>query len=190
MPDVVNDALGMAQFVTTHLSENKAVSYLLAIEGISFEQWKTAKDLLPNADRTARQTKEKTIKDIVQVFQSEETNIRYWIDNYTLIPGFQIQALELASFAAASLYSVSTVSSRIIEEAQKEKEEKEKSYPPLYATTASTSHPSALTDSSQINTAPPTVNLHWKKPTGNTYVRRKPEKQLKSNENNWIHGTN
>ena len=46
MPDevnyIVNDALGLAQFLCQNLNENQAVVYLQAIDGLSKDNWKEA----------------------------------------------------------------------------------------------------------------------------------------------------
>ena len=80
MPDVVNDALGLAQFLCQHKGE-EAVSYLLAIEEITLIEWKLAKELLSEATQINRQTKEGNIKDIVSVFVNKDINTWYLVAN-------------------------------------------------------------------------------------------------------------
>ena len=64
MTDVINDCLGISQFITQHLGE-EATAYLLAIQDITSKDWKVAKALLLGSIQTNRLTKEGHIKDIV-----------------------------------------------------------------------------------------------------------------------------
>ena len=52
MPDVINDALALAQFITNGRSEEQAVAYLLAIENLNIDAWRLAKRELSPEDTT------------------------------------------------------------------------------------------------------------------------------------------
>ena len=88
MPDVVNDALGLTQFITKHLSATQAVTYLLSIESLGIEDWIAAKNHLPTVDKTNRRTKEVNIRDIVHVFQGESVENNFLVKNLALCPGW------------------------------------------------------------------------------------------------------
>ena len=71
MTDVINDTLGLAQFLTGHLGAN-ATQYLVGVTEIGIDEWKLAKEVLstecPRLKTINRTTKELTIKDIVTTF--------------------------------------------------------------------------------------------------------------------------
>ena len=67
MPDVVCNSLGLAQYITSSMNEEQALSYLLAVEQLSLQDWKDGRALLSDAVTTNRQTKEKFIEDIICV---------------------------------------------------------------------------------------------------------------------------
>ena len=115
MTEVINDALGLTQYLTKHLEENQAVSYLLAIQGLDIEAWRSAKELLPGVVNTNRQWKEGHIKDCVNVFCNTEVKTTFLVRNLSLIPGFDRTNLHLATFIAAAAQGVKTISSRMIE---------------------------------------------------------------------------
>ena len=54
MTDAVNDSLGLAHFLTHHRGEEATLD-LLAIEGISIDEWRASKELLPSAYCTTDQ---------------------------------------------------------------------------------------------------------------------------------------
>lgn len=113
MPDevnyIVNDALGLAQFLCQNLNENQAVVYLQAIDGLSKDNWKEAKTFLDTVDKTARHTKEGNIRDIVQVFKNTDITDRFVVANLSLVPGFQTACLELYSYVQSSVQALQTV---------------------------------------------------------------------------------
>ena len=115
MTEVVNDALGLTQYLTKHLEEPQAVSYLQAIQGLDIEAWRSAKELLPGVDKTNRQLKEGHIKDIVNVFCNREVTTTYLVRDLSLCPGFDRQNLHLATYIAAAAQGVRSHSSRMIE---------------------------------------------------------------------------
>ena len=112
MTDVINDCLGISQFITQHLGE-EATAYLLAIQDITSKDWKAAKALLLGSTQTNRLTKEGHIKDIVSYFVNNDVPTRYLVANLSLCPGFQKSALELASYTAGTLYAVKHISNSI-----------------------------------------------------------------------------
>ena len=116
MTDKVNDALGLTQFITKHLGEDQAVSYLQAIEGLATQDWKEAKDLLATVNKTKRHSKEGNIRDIVQVFINEVVETSFLVRNLALCPGFQIKAIETVSYTAATLEAIHSVSLRMVEQ--------------------------------------------------------------------------
>ena len=111
--DVVNNPLALAQHVTKFLDENQAVSYLLAIESLGIESWKSAKDFLPGVNTVNRQWKEGHIRDIVQVFCNQEVEKSFLLRDLSLLPGCDRYSIETASFIASSMYSVQTIAARI-----------------------------------------------------------------------------
>ena len=122
MLDVVNDALGLAQYITQHLDQEEATLYLVAIEGLSVADWKKAKENLPEVVSSNRQTKEATIKDIVSVFSSKSVTTRYLIANLGLLPGLQPAALALASYTASTLRAVKCVAEGISDHSKKQRD--------------------------------------------------------------------
>ena len=106
MPDVVNNALGLAQYICCGRSEDFAVAYLQSIERLSHVDWKEAKSLLVAADQTNRRTKEATIADIVYTLKNEPVTTDYLVKDLSLCPGLSKEALELVDFSVATLFSV------------------------------------------------------------------------------------
>ena len=114
--DVVNDALGLAQFITKSLNETEAVQFLCSIQSIALEEWKSAKLLLPEAVEVSgrtRTTKEATVKDICSAFYNENITTRFLVANLSLVPGFQAEAIQLASYTAQTLHAVKIIASNI-----------------------------------------------------------------------------
>ena len=97
-PDIVNDALGISQFICKHLSESQAVSYLLTIPELTLEHWIEAKTHLPTVNKTNRRTREGNISDIVEVFLNDVVEIRFLIANLTLCPGWNPEFLHQVFF--------------------------------------------------------------------------------------------
>ena len=103
--DVVNSALGLAQYITASLSEPQAVSYLSSVEKLSHTDWCNAKKHLPTVDKTNRRSKESTIADIVVVFKNEDIDINFLVNDLSILPGLSREALELSTFIGATLYA-------------------------------------------------------------------------------------
>lgn len=113
---IVNDCLGLAQFLTQHLDEKLAVRYLCSITELSLEQWKESKRYLHGVDTTNRQTVEHNVRDIVRVFYNpvpENLEVEYLVRNLGLCPGFQSYALNFASYTQSSLVGAKDVASRL-----------------------------------------------------------------------------
>ena len=106
MPDVVNDALALAQFITNGRSEQHAVNYLLALEGISIDSWRTAKRELAIEDTTNHRTKEGFITQIVSYMKNEDKDITYCLKDLSLCPGFSRDAIELVYFNSATVHCI------------------------------------------------------------------------------------
>ena len=121
MQHEVNNALGLAQYLTQHRGV-EAVSYLLAIENLSLDDWKVAKEKLAAAVQTNRHHKEGHIKDIVNCFVNNVINTRYLVENLALVPGFQPKALELVSYTAGTLCAVRHFADRIVAQSDKQGE--------------------------------------------------------------------
>lgn len=115
MPEVINSALGLAQYISGCMSEEQAIAYLLAVESISLQDWKAGKQLLANADPTNRQNREGTIKDIVKCFQNDPTVDSYIVKDLSILPGLSKPALELVSYHLSTLYAITTITRRHIE---------------------------------------------------------------------------
>ena len=98
---VVNDALGLAQYITQHLDENRSVAYLSSINALSLEDGNSAKSLVKTKDRSQRRCKEASIRDIVCLFCNEDTEIKYLVANFGLCAGFQTEFLALANYTAS-----------------------------------------------------------------------------------------
>ena len=121
MPDVVNNCLGLTQYLTQHLG-SEATSYLLCIEELSTDEWKSAKSILTNAAGIGglpnRLTKEATIKDCVDIFVDNAIDYRYLVADLSLCPGFQPCALNLVSHTARTLFAVQRTTDSIARQAQ------------------------------------------------------------------------
>ena len=84
MPDVVNDCLGLAQYLTQHLGR-EATDYLLTIP-LSTDEWKEAKGILlqqaaPKSKLPSRHTKEGAIRDCVEIFVDSQPTDRFLVAN-------------------------------------------------------------------------------------------------------------
>ena len=106
MPDVVNNALGLAQYITSCMNEEQALSYLLAVEPLTLQDWKTSRALLTDANITNRQTKEKFIEDIIYVFKNTPPEDDYLVKDLSILPGLSRFALQLISYSNANLYAI------------------------------------------------------------------------------------
>ena len=106
MPHVVNNALGLAQYITSCMNEEQALSYLLAVEPLTLQGWKTSRALLTDANITNRQTKEKFIEDIIYVFKNTPPEDDYLVKDLSILPGLSRFALQLISYSNANLYAI------------------------------------------------------------------------------------
>ena len=110
--EIVNDALAITQHVTQFLEDQDAVSYLLAIEKLSIDDWKSCKVHLEveGVCPSNRTWKEGHIQDVVDVFRRGEVKTTFLLRDLSLCPGFDKLAFEFAaSFHASTLYSVSHI---------------------------------------------------------------------------------
>ena len=153
--EVVNDALAIAQHITKFLEDNQAVSYLQAIEKLSIEDWKNCKVLLPSVNRLNRTWKEGHIRDIVEVFRNEEVKTSFLLRDLSLCPGFDRQAVELASFQASTIHCishVSRVSSRINSHLHTNQ--------PVNTAASTSQHPTPTLNAQDVGTAENTSQQH------------------------------
>ena len=105
-----NDALGLTQYITQCLEAEAATSYLLAVESLTIESWKEARDLLINTDSNRnRTTKEAFIKDIVTVFQGQVIDTKYIVGDLSILPGLSRSAVELAPYGNSIVYAVKQI---------------------------------------------------------------------------------
>ena len=75
---VLNNALGLAQYIASNQSETDANRFLLTVDTLSLTDWKRAKELLPGTCATNKSTIEGNIREILNVMytyvmQSSET---------------------------------------------------------------------------------------------------------------------
>ena len=114
MPDVVNNALALAQFICEGRSEEQAVTFLLALEGLSIDCWRVAKRELSIDDTTNHRTKEGFIKQIVNFLKNDDkSDINYCLKDLSLCPGFSKESIELVFFSSATVNCIRTVSANI-----------------------------------------------------------------------------
>ena len=114
MPDVVNDCLGLTQYLTQQLGR-EATDHLLTFVSLSIEQWKEAKSLLPQAIGTPnRSTKEATIRDCVEIFVDSKPEDEYLIRNLGLLPGLQPESLALIDHTVKTLYAVKQATASVL----------------------------------------------------------------------------
>ena len=103
---IANDCLGICQYVTQHLDDSEATRYLLTIEGLAFDDWRTAKETLPGTCVTNKNTIEGNIKEIISVFRNTEVKDKYVVTNLGVLPGMQIPAIQLASYTLSTFKAV------------------------------------------------------------------------------------
>lgn len=172
----INDCLGIAQYVTAHLSEVDAVRYLLTISTLSYEDWRKAKELLPGTCLTNKNTIEGNIKEIVAVFQNS-VETKYLVENLGILPGLQSPALQLISYTNATLWAVKH-SNTAVEEVVK-----------------NTSNLNA--SESHVSTSPTSATTRGDSPTTKPTFAQKlisgnnsSQQQQRSNERKptWVHG--
>ena len=113
MRDIVNDTLALAQFITNGRSEEFSVTYLLALERLSIDDWRAAKRELAIDDSTNHRTKEQFIKLIVSHFKNEDVDVAYCLRDLSLAPGFSNEAIELVSYNTATIHCIKSISSAI-----------------------------------------------------------------------------
>lgn len=123
-PIVLNDALGITQYISGHLGVEEATTYLLAIEELSLEIWRSANRALPIPGTTERRTKEAYIKEILTIFTNHEIKVKYVIGNLSICPGLSPAALQLASYVQSQAYAVRRVAEITDLQARKAQEEK------------------------------------------------------------------
>ena len=107
----VNNALALTQHITQTLEPDAATCYLLAVEALSIDDWREARDLLISTDHNSRnrQTKEAFIKDIVNAFGSQVVDTKYLIGDLSILPGLSRSAVELASYTSSIVYAVKQI---------------------------------------------------------------------------------
>lgn len=107
---VVNNALGLAQYIAASLTESQSVSYLLAVEGLTIEHWAECKQYLTNVNTTNRQTKERTIEDVVVCLKNGgDGDNKFLVEDLSLLPGLSKIALELITYSKACMHGVAAV---------------------------------------------------------------------------------
>lgn len=112
MPVILNDALGIAQFLAKVRGE-QAVPYLLAIETLTLDNWKAAKSELQLSQ--GHTTKEGYINAIVTHFvNTSNVENHYVVGNLGILPGLQPSALELITYTAGTLHAVTRVANHIV----------------------------------------------------------------------------
>ena len=102
----VNDCLGLCQHVTKHLDDQQAIRYLLSVETLTFEHWRRAKEILPGTCVTNKTTIEGNIKEIICIFRNQEVKTKYLVENLGILPGLNVQSLQLMSFVNSTLDAV------------------------------------------------------------------------------------
>ena len=110
---IVNDCLGLTQFLTQHLDERQAIRYLCSITQLTLEQWKDSKQDLPGVDLTNRHTIEANVKDSLRVFYNDNVTTNFLVRNLGLCPGFQEFAIVSACYTQATFIGASHVASRL-----------------------------------------------------------------------------
>ena len=110
----VNNALALTQHITQTLEADEAICYLLAVEALSIDDWREARDLLLATDLNNRNrtTKEAFIKDIVHVFRSQVVDTKYLVGDLSILPGLSRTAVELASYTNSIVYAVKQITKR------------------------------------------------------------------------------
>lgn len=193
----VNDVLGIAQFITSRLSEDQAICYLHAIPDLSLDDWQSGKDVLPGTDTVKRLKKESIIRDIVQIFiNNPPPDTTYLVHNLAILPGLSPENL---AHTFASVDCILKISSRIAEhKASKQVEHsseclhRDTAYTSNVTTGETTAHEACT--STTLAPAPGWAVVQNKLPY-------KPREELKqqqgstkkptsnSNKKVWVHGT-
>lgn len=209
MPDVVNDALALAQFITNGRSEEQAVTYLLAIEKLSIESWRLAKRELPIEDTTNHRTKEGFIKQIVSYMCNTEFDTNYCLKDLSLCPGFSKEALQLVFYNSAAFHCVQTVSSTIAQQAAErtpDASSRSRDLPTAHSAEANNAGElasgskvklpvaSQQLDNNDASSAPPSGSEtpgppNWVKVNNNRAYKRANNSNNKQSRRNWIVGS-
>ena len=110
MVNIVNNALGLAQYIAASLNETQSVSYLLAVEGLTIDDWAECKQYLADINTTNRKTKERIIEDVVVCLKNGgDEDTKFLVDDLSLLPGLSKTALELITYSQACMHGVTTV---------------------------------------------------------------------------------
>ena len=202
MPDVINDCLGLAQFITNGRSEQLAIAYLQSIEGLSIEDWRACKTLLPGVDRTNRTTKESHIRDVVTYLKNEDIQDTFLVRDLSLCPGFQKSALELVDYMAGTLFSVQHTIANLSGHQGQEKFSSRSTGHADKQTTASTLQQPCLSEFPHLSDSDAPIQSHasltppggWIKSTQNVQSGKQPGENSKSGKvkvpkKGWVHGT-
>ena len=113
MPDKVNDVLALAQFITSSRDEDQSIAFLLALETLTLESWRTARNELCKSELVNHRTKEAYIKQIVVEFKNTDCDTNYYLRDLSLCPWFSPEAIELIFFHSATVYCCKKISSEI-----------------------------------------------------------------------------
>lgn len=114
MPDKVNDVLALAQFITSSRDEDQSIAFLLALETLTLESWRSARNELCKSELTNHRTKEAYVKQIVAEFKNTSCDTNYCLRDLSLCPGFSREAIELIFFHSATVHCCKKISSEII----------------------------------------------------------------------------
>ena len=186
----VDNALGLAQFVSAHLSEPQATGYLQVIEGITLDEWRASKDKIPGVNRTNRLAKESHIRDIVIFFQENSVDKRFLVENLALLPGCQLQSLELISYINSTFQAVNAhargLSSRLNSHVTSQ------TTPIQVQPQQLTNHNEYISPSDTVNAAtssraPPTGRVNKQQMLYSDQVKRNNKSK---GQQNWFSGTN
>ena len=204
MPDVVNDALALAQFITNGRTEEQAVSFLLALEAVNIDSWRAAKRELGIDDTTNHRTKEQFIKQIVCHMKNEVVDETYCLKNLALLPGCSKEAIELVFYSCATVYSVKKISADIIAQqgtflsssrSTNQLAAKTQPSPPLQtieAVTTESNFPPLVADNRKAaldNTSRTPPAGSWNFNNQLPYKRKSKENKNKSTKKNWVCGS-
>ena len=187
---VLNNALGLAQYITSNQSETDANRFLLTVDTLSFTDWKRAKELLPGTCATNKSTIEGNIREILNVmYNNPPANTKYIVGDLSILPGLSISALQLVSFSTASLCAVKHTIVQVERQVQAHVVN-------INSALSTVNQPPQLPTSSFEEGKSPKVKPRFAdKPTFADKARDKPEANKrqppkKSNTAGWIHGNN
>ena len=103
---VINDALGITQFITQTLGIDEATTYLIAIEDLTIDDWRTAAKVLPLPGSSDRRTKEAFVKAIVTVFINTDIAEQYVVGNLAILPGLNAECVKLGSYMLSQTWAL------------------------------------------------------------------------------------